>query len=260
MSEKGKKPDASSESARLAGILFGDSQPGNSTISSEEAPAALAQMFRIERLESDLRLPSGFFGKLVYDDDWSFVIKLHALIEAAITHLLTMHFGQPALAEVFSFLEMSNQRTGKIAFARASGLIDSDIKRFVQKLSELRNQFAHNVTNTTLTLRQFFSSLDVSDLNGYRKGFTLGFQKEDEKNIKTGPDQINSKELLKFLSAINFDDVPRLSIWICALHCLSVLHMNKELAVIKQARQVLESELARRIMNEHTERKETEGT
>ncbi len=40
---------------------------------------------RLSALEIDLHLPSGFVMRLLDEDDWSFVIKLHALFEAALT-------------------------------------------------------------------------------------------------------------------------------------------------------------------------------
>lgn len=46
----------------------------------------------ILELESKIGVKSGFFASLLEEDDWSFVIKLHALFEAACTHLLLYHF------------------------------------------------------------------------------------------------------------------------------------------------------------------------
>jgi hypothetical protein len=37
----------------------------------------------LESLEKDLGLPRGFCFRLRHEDDWSFVVKLHALIESA---------------------------------------------------------------------------------------------------------------------------------------------------------------------------------
>ncbi len=38
----------------------------------------------LQELELDLGLPKGFCIKLLEEDDWSFVIKLHALLESAV--------------------------------------------------------------------------------------------------------------------------------------------------------------------------------
>ena len=46
----------------------------------------------IAELEQRIGVAPGFFDGLVQEDDWSFVIKLHALLEAACTHFLLFHF------------------------------------------------------------------------------------------------------------------------------------------------------------------------
>ena len=42
----------------------------------------------VENLEKTLGMPPGFLSRLVEEDDWSFVIKSHALIESALSYLL----------------------------------------------------------------------------------------------------------------------------------------------------------------------------
>src|SRR5208283_2682599 len=92
----------------------------------------------LEPLETKLNLEKGFFFKITDEDDWSFIIKLHALIEAAVSHLLTDVLGREELSDVFAELEMSNKKRGKLAFVRALNLLDEDDRRFISKLSELR--------------------------------------------------------------------------------------------------------------------------
>ena len=56
-------------------------------MSSEELEAA------IRAVDVQYGLGSGFLLHLYTEDDWSFVIKTHALIEAAVSQLLTHHVG-----------------------------------------------------------------------------------------------------------------------------------------------------------------------
>ena len=44
----------------------------------------------IQELEQALGLPKGFCFKLIEEDDWSFVLKLQALLESAISDLLSV--------------------------------------------------------------------------------------------------------------------------------------------------------------------------
>src|SRR3546814_8687791 len=77
---------------------------------------------------SDLKIGvrENFFKDLLGEDDWSFVIKLHALFEAAFTHLLLFHFKEPELTDIFARLELSNKATGKIAFLGKLELLGKD--------------------------------------------------------------------------------------------------------------------------------------
>ncbi len=70
----------------------------------------------IARLESELALPNGFFDALKNEEDWSFILKCHALMESACSFLLTAYFDNPNYEDIFSRLEMSNRKKGKVAF------------------------------------------------------------------------------------------------------------------------------------------------
>jgi hypothetical protein len=111
-------------------------------------------------LERAIGLREGFFERLVDEDDWSFVIKLHALFEAACGHLLLFHFREPELSEVVARLELSNKTTGKIAFLAALGLIGKRSRRYIAALSELRNELVHDVRNAEFNLAEWFVSLE----------------------------------------------------------------------------------------------------
>ena len=102
----------------------------------------------ILEIETQLGLPPGFLHYLYEkEDDWSFVIKTHAFLEAILTHLLAEHLGKPDLLTVFAYLETSNVRTGKLAFVRAFDLLDKGARNFIHSLSELRNALVHDVSN-----------------------------------------------------------------------------------------------------------------
>ncbi len=75
------------------------------------------------------------------------MIKSHAFLEAALTHLLADHLGKEDLLPVFAYLETSNVRTGKLAFVKAFDLLDKGARRFIHTLSELRNDLVHEVSN-----------------------------------------------------------------------------------------------------------------
>lgn len=99
----------------------------------------------LEAVEKEYDLGSGFLLRLYQEDDWSFVVKAHALIEAATSQLLTHHTGDARLARVFERLELSNTQVGRLAFLKALDLLSDRERGFVRHFSELRNRLVHNV-------------------------------------------------------------------------------------------------------------------
>src|SRR5689334_8544105 len=75
-------------------------------------------------LENNLGLPKDFIKSIMRSsDDWSFIIKTHALFESAITHWVTEELNRPELELLVSRLSFLG-KTGKLAFAKSLGLID----------------------------------------------------------------------------------------------------------------------------------------
>ena len=94
-------------------------------------------------LEHDLGIPNGLCVKLKQEDDWSFVIKLHALFECAVAEQLTRTFRRKELADVFSRLELSNTKTGKLALIRSPQLVAN-------------GSYSHKVENVNVNLVEYF--------------------------------------------------------------------------------------------------------
>ena len=111
-------------------------------------------------LERAVGVRDGFFKDLVKEDDWSFVIKLHALFEAACSHLLLFHLAEPELAGIISRLELSNKTTGKLAFLSALKLVGKRSRRYISALSELRNDLVHDVRHAEFQLGDWFAALE----------------------------------------------------------------------------------------------------
>ena len=81
-------------------------------------------------------------------DDWTLIVKLHAMIETGLNGALVKELERPALADVIAKLDTSNQMTGKAAFAKALGILGKPSITFLQKLSELRNHCVHDIKNS----------------------------------------------------------------------------------------------------------------
>jgi hypothetical protein len=118
----------------------------------------------VDRLEKAIPLPPHFSESLLKEDDWSFIIKLHALLEASLTMLLAEKLGgaaaTPRLREVLSHTEISAQHTGKVALASALGILPDNERRFIKRRSWLRNDMVHRIEHVAVTLRDYLARLD----------------------------------------------------------------------------------------------------
>jgi len=111
--------------------------------------------------EFELRLGirPGFFNALIREDDWSFVIKLHAFLEACLTHAICSCLGRPELEEVIVRLDTSNNQSGKLAFAKKLGLLNKPQRRYVAALSQLRNDIVHDARAVDFRFDEYMSKL-----------------------------------------------------------------------------------------------------
>lgn len=179
----------------------------------------------ILELESKVGVPKNFFLSLNQADDWSFVIKLHALFEAACTHLLLFHFKEPDLSEVFSRLELSNKTTGKIAFLAKLGLIGRENRRFLSSLSELRNSLVHDVRNAEFSLKEMVQSLETPEVKNLAVSFSP-FETHVRKfpydpNMKLGYDKELQRQAAIESMIERFSAEPKYHIWIGAFNVLT---------------------------------------
>lgn len=161
-------------------------------------------------LEQKLGVSPGFFESLDGEDenDWSFVIKVHALIEAAISHLLTEHLQRPELVELFSRLDMSNKATGKAAFVKALGLLEEPERRFISSLSELRNMLVHDVRNVSFNLAEYVEKMDQNKQEGFLKNFNL----------------LSTEVTNDVRNLFRFD--PRQALWYAAMAFLGIVYLK----------------------------------
>lgn len=124
----------------------------------------------IENLQKQIGLPKDFFWKLLKEDDWSFVIKLHAFVEAVVTHLIIKKISLNQLEEIISNLELSNSKSGRLAFLKALNLIPR-WQSFIKRLSEIRNDFVHDVKKVNLTLESYFKQCSKEKIKNDKKLF-----------------------------------------------------------------------------------------
>lgn len=167
----------------------------------EEAKSLLAKLAlsSIDLLEEKLM----FLLDLLKEDDWTFVIKSHALIETAVTEMLVQHLGEIELTKIIELLPLSDNRTGKIAVARQLKLLDDKQRRFVRFFSELRNSLVHRLDNLDFTFENYISSLDTNQKRTLKESFAW----------------FANEEVMRKEWETIAEDNPRVGIYM-AIHCL----------------------------------------
>ena len=189
----------------------------------------------LKALEADLGLPEGFYERLRSDDDWSFVIKLHALFESATTFVLARCLRKPELEEVFAHVEMSNSRAGKIAFGKTLGLFDEEDRRFLRQLSELRNNMVHRVANVSFAFKPYLAALDTGQRDSFANAFGFGLN---------DPIELDDRKIPRSQFVLQN---PKLAMWLSGSAILVGLYHEKTISELNQQaegfmRQILEEQ------------------
>ena len=123
----------------------------------------------VSDFESRLKLPNGFYRDLLKEDDWSFVIKVSALFEAATTHLLAARFGTPEIESELAFLEQANPRNGKIVLLEKMEILYKEQANCLTKLANLRNQLAHKIENVSFNFADYITGMDKNQTGVFVK-------------------------------------------------------------------------------------------
>ena len=167
----------------------------------------------ISELEKKVGLPHNFIHKLTSEDDWSFVIKLNALFEAASTHLLVSKLNVPELKDNLSYIDFGNSKFGKVALLKKLGCINSDEAKFLQMLFELRNKLAHNIAHVNFSFASHLNNMDSNQ----KKSFVNSVKCGNETIFWNCEDQPREKYVISH---------PKLLIFLTASDILVSLHMQ----------------------------------
>ena len=166
----------------------------------------MSEMFKdINDFEKRLGLPLNFYQNLFKEDDWSFVIKISALFEAACTHILSIKLRAPELESAFSHLEQENTKYGKIVLLKKMGAISNSQYKFLNNLATLRNQLAHNIDNVNFTFSKHTETLDANQKKNFISNYGYNCSDVIELKGKNIPRNefilSNAKEVIWFTAA-----------------------------------------------------------
>jgi hypothetical protein len=179
-----------------------------------ETPSQLdEQTAEVRKLASELGLQADFFERLWLEDDWSFVLKLHALFEAALAHQIATRLNAPELRPIFARMQLNDRIAGKMAFLKAFDLVNDKYRRFLAQLSELRNVMIHDVQHVGFSFTSWKESLDAQQRRNAIESLCAGLTTDRERH---------------------FDENPKFVVWVSALCLLSMLGIGRRLIDIER--------------------------
>lgn len=172
----------------------------------------------IIEFEKLLALPNGFYEKLLEEDDWSFVVKLSALFEAASSHILVKRLDTPELADSFAELDYAHSKFGKVILLKKLGAINDEQSKVLLALAKLRNKLVHNIASVGFSFERYIATLDKQQ----KSAFVLSFGHGINDNIQLGDDVVSRRDFVL--------QNARLSLWMTSAEILACLYLEIEVA------------------------------
>jgi hypothetical protein len=132
-----------------------------------------------DELEKSLGAPAGSLYSMTKTDDWSLIIKAHALIEGAVSQLLADSLDS-RLQPIFERLELGRVQTGKLEFAKHLELVSGEHREFIKTLSSLRNKLAHDLRHLNFSFESYLESLDANQKKSFGRSVARVFGRDPE--------------------------------------------------------------------------------
>jgi len=120
-----------------------------------------------------------FITDLITNDDWTFVIKAHALIESVMNELVEVYLEKPEIKEVIGKLPLHGGSGSKISIAKKLHSISSEESRFVSNFSELRNILVHRFEYIDFTFDSYVQNLNKEQLEKLNTALRINANQPD---------------------------------------------------------------------------------
>lgn len=182
----------------------------------------------VAQFEKQLGLPEGFYDRLLKEDDWSFVIKLNALFEAATTHILVVRLQAPELEEALAHLDFAHSKYGKVVLLRKLEAITKEQAALLRMIAELRNDLVHDVSSVGFSFSAYVSSLDENQLERLIRAFGRGVADP----VPIAKKNIPRKDFVK--------SNPKIALWITSIEVLACLYLEKAMTDLRLKQSVYE--------------------
>ncbi len=198
-----------------------------STASEPKPPTSTKRVFLSDFFENwvtrGLGLTHSPLRSLENEDDWTFVIKMYAVVEAALNHLLMVRLNDPKLSEIIAKLPTNDQRRGKMALVKAYRLLSEDSCLFVRLFSEIRNIAVHDAKSFNLDLTKYVAALEDNEKPKWKKALSSWWVPFPDPQHEAAA-QHEAYGRHHFETAL---DNPRYSIFSSCIHILAQAHVQE---------------------------------
>jgi hypothetical protein len=113
--------------------------------------------------EKYIGLPSGILSRIWGTDDWTFVLQLHGLLEAAVDQLVVVGISESTKSWVLD-LDLQSGKGSKVSFGLHHGSLSRREANLIRHLSTLRARYAHDIRMTTVALTDYLSRPESKNL------------------------------------------------------------------------------------------------
>ena len=127
-----------------------------------------------EYATKQLGLSSHFVLDILREDDWSFVIKTHALMEAAVTTAIRHRLADLSIDGFLGRLQLRRC----LELAEELQAIDAQLLTRIRFFSQIRNEIVHDVTKCSFSFAKYLSNQDQR--NAFQGLFLQGVSGSEE--------------------------------------------------------------------------------
>jgi hypothetical protein len=173
----------------------------------------------VTQIEQEIGLEQGFLNSIYGgEDDWSFILKLHALLDSALTLSIGKAIGHRRLDPVIARLPLSG-KAGKRAFALALHALSRQEDGLLDAIGRVRNRLAHDPTHAKFTLRTYLDGLSLEQ----RRQFSI----EIAGTLMEGDKAPDALQRLEEVAKTVVLQQPRFSIWIASMYLIARLYARR---------------------------------
>lgn len=196
----------------------------------------------VSELCEKLKLPEAFLERIYDEDEWSFLIKTHALVETSINVAIERSIEDDRVSEFINRLSLSGGSKSKTELLKSLGIITQNEIQFVEGLSQIRNRVVHNIRHVEFTFTAFTKELNARNrMNLYQKLF---------KGISEGSEP--KKKTQDFIST--FEKDPKFVIFLCTLMAVAKVSLESHHTELNRTIQSTQDATNRLLMERLTSR------